>query len=250
MDSASLQKHLSQISTQWTLLADAHDPVQESGNALAKIVARYQTAVYRYLLASVRDPEAADELFQEFALRLVRGEFGKADAQRGRFRDYVKTALINLVINYHKKKNRQPVPIADEAEVAAEAREDFDSDKEFLEDWRKALLDRAWESLAATQDAKGPPFYAALRFRSEHPELSGAELTARLVAELKPAEPFTEAGLRKILQRAREKFTDLLVDEVARSLQTSSVEDIEQELIDLGLQLYCRKALDRRRRRI
>ena len=37
---------------------------------------------------------------------------------------------------------------------------DFDSDQEFLEDWRKALLNRAWEALAAAQDPDGAPFYA------------------------------------------------------------------------------------------
>ena len=33
----------------------------------------------------------------------MRGDFGRADPERGRFRDYVKTTLINLVINQRKK---------------------------------------------------------------------------------------------------------------------------------------------------
>ena len=58
------------------------------------------------MLAALKDADAADEVFQEFALRLVRGDFRRADPQRGRFRDFVKTALINMVINYRKKKGR------------------------------------------------------------------------------------------------------------------------------------------------
>jgi hypothetical protein len=53
--------------------------------------------------------------------------------------------------------------------------------------------------------------------------------------------------VRQTLHRAREKFAVLLLDEVARSLQTDDLDRIEQELIDLGLQSYCRSALTRRR---
>ena len=43
--------------------------------AVAILVERYQSAVYRYLLAAVRDRTRPTELFQEFALRLARGGF-------------------------------------------------------------------------------------------------------------------------------------------------------------------------------
>src|SRR4051812_47381138 len=99
MDPQNLQKRLDQISTAWTLVARAHHgPADAEATAQAALVERYQAGVYRYLLAATREPDAADELFQEFALRLVRGDFGRADRARGRFRDYVKSALINLVI--------------------------------------------------------------------------------------------------------------------------------------------------------
>jgi RNA polymerase sigma-70 factor (ECF subfamily) len=242
------QKRLSQISTAWTLITHAHGGLTDADTvALAALVERYQAAVYRYLLGALRDPDAAEELFQEFALRLVRGDFRRADASRGRFRDFLKTALINLVINYQKKKARQRPLDSPSLEPATSPPEQFASDETFLADWRKALLDRAWETLAVRQNANGPPFYAVLRYRSEHPDLSSAQLAEQLNALLKPAAPFTDAGLRKVLQRARDQFTDLLVEEVARSLETPSQEELEQELIDLGFHAYCRRALERRR---
>lgn len=247
MDPEGLQQRLSQISTAWTLVTRAHAGTAEGESAAqAALVERYQTAAYRYLLAAVRDPDAADELFQEFALRLVRGDFGRADPERGRFRDYVKSALINLVINHQKKRKPMGLDLT-RGEPAAQEQEAFDADQEFLAEWRKTLLDRAWEKLAA-HEADGPPFHAVLRYRSEHPELSSAQLVEHLNALLQPTEPFTDAGIRKILQRARDKFSDFLVDEVAHSLRTTSVDEIEQELIDLGFQAYCRRALLRRRK--
>lgn len=248
MNAEHVPQRLSQISTAWTIVSQAHS---KSANAVAvaqaALVERYQAAVYRYLLAAVRDPDEAAELFQEFALRLVRGDFGGADPSRGRFRDYVRSALINLVINQRKKKRfAQPLDPAT-VEASVPEHEGVDCDQQFLDQWRAALLDRAWEALATAQGPKGPPFYDVLRYRAEHPELSGTELVEHVNARLQPATPLTDAGLRKVLQRARDKFTDLLIDEVARSLQTDSTDDIEQELIELNLQAHCRRALERRR---
>lgn len=245
MDTGSLHKRLSQISTAWSLVTRAGGAAASDAAALTALVERYQAAVYRYLLAAARDPDVADELFQEFALRLVRGDFGRADAARGRFRDYVKSALINLVINQRKKRRLPVLDLAISEPTAPEQR--FDADVEFLAEWRKALLDRTWEALAAAQAAAGPPFHAVLRYRSEHPELSGPQLAEHLNARLRPAAPFSEAALRKILQRARDQFADLLLEEVARSLGTRALDAIEQELIDLGLSAHCRRALERRR---
>lgn len=247
MDSKSVEQHLSQIATAWTLMDRADGRSKEPDLAAqAALVERYQTAVYRYLLAAVRDLNEADDLFQEFALRLVRGDFGKADPSRGRFRDYVKSALINLVITHQKKKKKLRFMDSGFEEPAAREADGFDFDKEFLENWRKTLLDRAWNALAAAQVPDSSPFNDALRFRSENPKLSSTQMAEILNARLKPVPPFTDAALRKILQRAREKFTDLLVEEVAQSIQNPSTEAIEQELIDLGFQAYCKRALERR----
>jgi RNA polymerase sigma-70 factor (ECF subfamily) len=246
MDEEAVRHRLSQISTAWTLLARAHAPAAGTdGAALAALVERYQAAVYRYLLAATRDPDAADELFQEFALKLLRGDFRRADAGRGRFRDFVKTALINLVLNRRKRLARTPpaVPAAEAAVAAPEP----PADEEFLNGWRKALLDRAWEGLAAVPQPRGPSYHTVLRLKTDRPELSSAQLAEELTRQLQPPAPFTDANVRKVVQRARELFTDLVVEEVGRSLATGCLEEVEQELIDLGLYAYCRKALERRR---
>ena len=46
---------------------------------------------------------------------------------------------------------------------------------------------------------------------------------------------------------ARELFAELLLDEVAESLASGSLDEAEQELIDLELHEYCRPALEKRR---
>src|SRR5206468_570069 len=74
--------------------------------ARQQLVLRYYGAVYRYLLGMLHDPAVAEDLTQEFAVRLLRGDFKHFDPQRGRFRDYVKIAVRHLVMDYWKKKKK------------------------------------------------------------------------------------------------------------------------------------------------
>ena len=83
-------ERLSQISTMWSALMRAHAGTQdEDPRLLAGQIERYHGAAYRYLAAATGDPDVAAELFQEFAVRFLRGYFRQADPDRGRFRDYL-----------------------------------------------------------------------------------------------------------------------------------------------------------------
>ena len=79
MDENTLNSRLSRISTIWTLLGNAHrEPGFAAAGAQSALIQRYQGAVYRYLLGALRDPDAADDLFQDFALRVMQGAFRRA----------------------------------------------------------------------------------------------------------------------------------------------------------------------------
>src|SRR5213080_1066670 len=100
---------LSGISTMWTVLRQAHGGPPDAATAAKQLLLeRYGGAVRAYLLGLLRDPHAADDLTQEFALTLVRGGFKGADPQRGRFRDYVRAALAHLVSHHRQRQRRQP----------------------------------------------------------------------------------------------------------------------------------------------
>jgi RNA polymerase sigma-70 factor (ECF subfamily) len=247
-DNESRQR-LSRISTQWSLLRQAH---QGHGDAVAHaqraLMQRYCGAVYCYLRAALRDPDAADELCQEFALRFVRGDFKRADPQRGRFRDFVKKALYHLIVDYQQRRQRQPQPLpADSAELPSFADDPGQAGVKFLQHWRDELLERAWEALAEIESETGQLYYSVLRWRAEHPQTPAAQLATQLSAH--EGRSFTEAGIRQTLHRGREKFADLVVAEVGRSLETTALNQIEQALIDLGLLRYCQSALARHSQR-
>ena len=250
MDEKQLNSRLSLISTIWTMVPDSHErsPGAASDMRMA-LVQRYQGAAYRYLLGAVRDPDVADELFQEFALRVMRGAFSRADPARGRFRDYLKTALIHLVLD-HQIRQRSSLRQLDLAVAEPSVRDaPCEADEPFVRSWREDLLARAWAALAEEQSRRGQPYHSVLRIRVDHPELTSAQIADRLNEELRPPSPYNEAAVRKALQRARERFADRLIDEVAYSLDSPTLDQLEEELIDLELLSYCRPALQRRRGR-
>ena len=237
MTSDESQDRLSRIQTHWSrLLAPTDGPEKD-------LLLRYYSAAFRYLLAILHDATIAEELAQEFAVRFLAGHYSKVDRQRGRFRDFLKAALRNLIHDYwrrqQKERARTPAdpdgfePSAPEAEENA-----FDAG------WRDEMLVRTWEALARFETDTGKPYFALLRVKTEEPTLRSDQLAQRLA--LAGNKTLTDQALRQTLHRARETFADLLLDEVQRTLTTIDRDQLEEELVELQLVDYCRKALDRR----
>jgi RNA polymerase sigma-70 factor (ECF subfamily) len=245
MQAENSEHRLSRIATLWSLVCRAHQgPAEPANSARRQLLNRYGSAVRRYLRKLLPDPDAAAEVFQEFALRLAHGDLRGADPRRGRFRDFVKGTLFHLVADYRTQRRRWPGPLpADGAAVAADPG-DAEADREFAASWRDELLARAWAALAGSDARTGQPFFAVLRFRADHPELRSPEMAGRLAAQL--GRPLTAVGVRQLLHRARERFAEYLLDEVAHALDSPTPEGLEDELADLNLLDYCRPALARR----
>src|SRR5437660_669516 len=60
MNQERLNERLSRISTQWTMVFQAHEgPADAVARAQQQLLERYSGAAYRYLLGAVRDPDVA-----------------------------------------------------------------------------------------------------------------------------------------------------------------------------------------------
>jgi RNA polymerase sigma-70 factor (ECF subfamily) len=238
MERTVCDDRLSQISTLWTMLLRAHTPADGARAAQHALLERYGGAAYRYLLGSVRDADVAAELTQEFAVRLLRGDFHKADPGRGRFRNYLKSALSHLVHDHERARRAAPGRIPAHPPAPAEA--ELDDDAAFLTVWRTELLDRTWDALAEIR----PTYREILLLHVDQPDLSSPQMAEMLSARRGKA--VSAAGVRKALQRAHDKYAELLVAEVARSLGDPTPAQVEEELKALDLLRYCRGALRKR----
>jgi RNA polymerase sigma-70 factor (ECF subfamily) len=238
MTEPDLSERLSRISTQWSVLFQAHRGApDEIRSAQQQLAERYCGAVYRYLRALVRDADVADDLAQEFAVRFLRGQFHSADPKRGRFRDFLKTALRNLVIDHRRRVQGQPQPLPETLPEPADPAGRDELDRQFLDTWRTELLDRAWAALADHERQTGQPYHAVLRLRADRPELRSVQLAEELAA--RRGRPMSTAATRQLLHRARAQFATFLYDEVRQSLTGPAERDVDEELRELGLLEYC-----------
>jgi RNA polymerase sigma-70 factor (ECF subfamily) len=243
--------HLSQIQTMWSMVQRAHGDHTAVQPAQQLLLDRYGGAIHRYALAALRDEDAADEVFQEFAVKFVRGDLGGADPERGRFRAFVKTIVYRLIVDYQRRQKKRGFEsplhtnLAGEVDVVTgpSAREEQE-DALFRASWRDDLLARCWAKLAEAECQTGKPHHTVLRFRVDHPDVASPELATGLTEKL--GKPINAGAVRVMLHRAREAFADLLLDEVSNSLADASRDEVERELIELELLEYCKPALDRR----
>jgi RNA polymerase sigma factor (sigma-70 family) len=242
---ADPQQHLSSITTLWTVLRQAHGEVDDIVRQAQKtILERYSAAVYRYLLAAVKNEETAKELCQEFALRFVRGDFAAVDPDRGRFRHYLKRVLFNLVREHYRSSKRhcKEKPLTPEQAATLLDANCADAEREFADLWKAELLARAWSALESWEaQPKNLPLYTILRCRMDHSQADSTQL-AKLLTEIL-GKPVKADWVRNRLHFARAKFAEFLVDAVRQTLADPSQEDLVQELIDLELYERCKGAL-------
>ena len=236
---------LAQITTIWTNILRARGgPEQADAEELARFFDRYQRPILHYLQRCVGDDNSAADLFQEFALRFVRGDFAGSRPRSGSFRQYLKTALVNLVRDHQSRNAKAPRPWSTREPQVPDEKQQAELIDHALRD---ELLGRAWEMLQQLEASGESPDYSILRERVTHPDLSAAELGARLTGLGIRQEVPDEALTRKLVQRAREEFAEQLLQATQRMLGVSAWEPVAEELAQLGLLQYCERALKSRK---
>src|ERR1700677_1505920 len=81
--------------TRWTLVVAAGDPHRkEARSALVSLCESYWYPLYAYLRRRGYSAEEAQDLIQEFLLRVLEGRYlDRADPEKGRFRSFILTSL-------------------------------------------------------------------------------------------------------------------------------------------------------------
>jgi RNA polymerase sigma-70 factor (ECF subfamily) len=239
-------ERLSSISTLWSVVGLAHEGAPEAAqHAKTQLIDRYGKAVYRYILGAVRDAEVADELYQDFALRFVQGKLRGALGSNIRFRYFLKGVLSHMIADHHRQRRAALLPLPAEDWDPADSQEGVEeSDRQFLESWREHLLARAWEALAKIEAETSQPLHTVLRYRAKNPKTRSPQMAEQLSESLGKA--VSADWVRQTLHRARLRFAELLVDEVAQTLVNPSKEDLDRELADLKLLVYCQPSREER----
>jgi RNA polymerase sigma-70 factor (ECF subfamily) len=224
--------------TRWSqVLAAGRAPTDDSREALSRLCEVYWYPLYAYVRRWGYDADQAQDLTQEFFVRLLEKHYLRAaDPMRGRFRSFLLASLKHFLSNERdragaaKRGGRTIVlPLEFENAEGRYSREPPDADTPetiYERRWALTLLERTLARLRHEFDAAGKQ---ALFARLEG-HLTGEQETlpyADLGAEL----GMSEGAIKVTVHRLRRRFGALLREEISETVsEPSQVDDEIREL--------------------
>ncbi len=220
--------------TQWTLVVAAGDSQHpDSGKALAELCQAYWYPLYVYLRRRGYPRDEAEDLVQGFFTQLLDKAYIKtADRNRGRFRSFLLASLKNFSANEWDRKTAQKrgggVTTLSLDFEAAEGRYHIEPPDErtpeqvYDRGWAVTQLEQVLERLRDEAVASGN----ADRFEALKGFLTGHDQDVRY-KEIAENLAMSEGAVKVAVHRLRQRFGQVLRDEVARTLNDPSDVDAE-----------------------
>lgn len=221
--------------TRWSLVLNAaRSDSAESDHALAELCRLYWYPLYAHVRRFGHDPHAAQDLTQEFFLRLLEKNYlSTADRKRGKFRWFLLTAFKCFLANEWdrvraQKRGGGQEPIWLDA-LSAEERYALEPADRLTAD---QLYDRRWalDLLARVQKRLGDE-YARLdkteRFQLLEQFLPGAQ-PVDCYAAVGARLTLSENGVKQEVHRMKKRYVELLRLEVGQTVAHPN--EIDEEL--------------------
>ncbi|PYJ03236.1 MAG: RNA polymerase subunit sigma-24 [Verrucomicrobia bacterium] len=221
--------------THWSVvLAAGHDSSPGAQEALEKLCRTYWYPLYAYVRQRGHEPHDAQDLTQEFFLRLLDKHYlAQVDRRKGKFRSFLMVAVNHFLANEWDRAKAAKrggrvafIPFEEaspEQRYALELVTDASLEKIFERRWALVVLDQVLAHLRDefARSGKIQQFESLKMFLTgEKPSVSYAELAARLQT--------TEAALKMAVKRMRRRCAELLREEVAHTVD--SPEQVEEEI--------------------
>lgn len=201
-------------------------------NALAQLCQCYWYPLYAYVRRRGNSPQDAEDLTQGFFRRLLElDSLAAVSREKGKFRSFLLASLNHYLSDEwdreraQKRGKGQVISLDANMAEARWSREPADTltpEKLFERKWAMTLLDAVVQRLQRDYESAGKgPLFLALRFslmgeKAEEPY-------TKLSAELGLSEP----ALRVAVHRLRERYRQMLRDEIARTVASEAEIDGE-----------------------
>jgi RNA polymerase sigma-70 factor (ECF subfamily) len=181
--------------------------------------------------------EDAEDLTQGFFARLLEKEYLKStQPEKGKFRTFLLTAFKRFMATEWQRAGRlkrgggQQVISMDavdtENRYLAEPVDQMSPEKHFDKQWAIALLDRVMLNLQREAESAGK----AELFAELKPSLTGEQDRASYL-QVGERLAVSEGALRVAAHRLRQRYRDLLRQEIAQTLESAG--DVDEEIRDL-----------------
>ncbi len=220
--------------TDWDLVGQANSDEPAVANAARRrLLEPYCRPAWKYLAVAMRDPDKADELVQDFAVRFMRGDFRHVARGKGELGAYIKTALGHLVVEFHERERhwRAMQDLALLAEEPAAGYREPSTDG-YRNAGLGALLDLAWQALERLQNERpDQPHYMVLRLHMLLEDESYEQLAGLLSRLLERQLTANAVAIR--VHEARGHFAAALWS--AASQVDGDADEVRAFLQDLGV---------------
>lgn len=219
--------------TRWTLVVAAGDPGRkEARSALVSLCENYWYPLYAYLRRRGCAADQAQDLTQEFCIRLMEGRYlDRADPEKGRFRSFLLTSLKFFVADEQDRQRAQKrgggllVPLefsSGEDRYQREPAHDLTPERIFERRWALSMIERVVERLRSEFVQHGSTEHfdrlkVFLLGQSDAPY-------AALAREMNTSEGALKVAIHRLRKRYRELFRQEIADTVADPA------DVESEL--------------------
>ncbi len=221
--------------THWSVVMTAgQSDLPQAAEALEKLCLTYWYPLYAFVRRQGHSPEDAEDLTQQFFLRLVEKNYlAKADRDRGKFRTFLLGSLKNFLINEWKRADRLKRGgdltfisfDAHEAEkrYAAGPIDNASPSVAYERQWADAMIEQVLAHLRS-EYAKGDKaqLFAALKGF-----IWGDPISASY-AEIGKQMKLAEGTVKVAVHRLRQRFREVLRSEVAHTV--AQPEDVDEEL--------------------
>jgi len=217
--------------TRWTLVVAAGDPQRmEARSALSSLCEHYWYPLYVYLRRRGYPAEQAQDLTQEFFVRVLEGRYlDRADPVKGRFRSFILTSLKFFVADEEDRQRARKrgggvlVPLefsSGEERYQREPVHDETPERIFERRWALALLDLVIQKLRDEFVHHGRPDHfeqlkVFLLGQSDAPY-------AALAREMSTSEGALKVAIHRLRKRYRELFRQEIADTVADPAEVES----------------------------
>jgi DNA-directed RNA polymerase specialized sigma24 family protein len=221
-------------STCWSVVIAAGDQdSQIARTALATLCEVYWYPVYAYLRRRVRSVDEAQDLTQAFFARLIEKNYiAAAQQDRGRFRAYLLTAVKHFLANERQKTQAEKrgggrtvlsLDVGEgERRYALEPASDKTAEALFDQQWAVTLVNHVLDRLRDEflQAGKAPQFDALKTYLAGRSAESTYEDAAAKLG-------MSAAAARVAVHRMRQRYRELLRQEIAQTVSTPADTDDE-----------------------
>ena len=222
------------FTTHWSVVLAAGNGVSPAAQAaLERLCQTYWYPLYVFVRRKGHSADDAQDLTQEFFARFLEKRYvALADQTRGKFRSFLLRSLEHFLVNEWTKANAEkrggtaPKISWDEAQAEGryshERMDGMAPDKLYEKQWAMSLLEKVIERLRVDLADEASGLFEALK-----PTIWG-EPTDSSYQEIASKVGMTEGAVKVAAHRMRQRYRELLRNEVAHTVATAA--EVDEEL--------------------